>query len=86
MADAISNEILAKGIARHQWLREEISRLEAEDREMIKLIQGACEHPAPLVVEGAYSPNTEFSYYSPSFRVCTRCGYSEEEYSFSKLG
>ena len=75
--DDVGDRIVQAGLDRLASLKAERDRLDQEMRMLLPEIQAACGHPEKEVVEGEYHPYT-LGGAEPPFRVCRRCGYSEQ--------
>ena len=77
--DDVSDRIVQAGLDRLVALKVQRDAIDAELRLLLPEIQAACGHPEKEIVEGEYqSYSFGFHGAEPPFRVCRRCGYSEQ--------
>jgi hypothetical protein len=77
--DDVSDRIVQAGLDRLAALKVQRDAIDAELRLLLPEIQAACGHPEKEIVEGEHqSYSFGFHGVEPPFRVCRRCGYSEQ--------
>lgn len=75
--DLFQDEV-ERGMVRLQEIKDMIFSLTEEAQRVMEHVVDVCDHPKDRICELNYRPETHYSYASPPWRICKKCGLTEE--------